>query len=97
MVAARWRIVHQRIPHISNLDTADLGDAANTSDPEKAKYNAELDSIYVKLVAYVSDQTHSAVRKGCLVAGIRHLRIIPSNDQLSMSPEKLEAQLKVKI
>ena len=63
--------------------------------PIQTKVNEELDSIFVKLVTYVSDQTHSAGRKACLVAGIRHLRIIPSDDQLSMSSEKLEEQMKV--
>lgn len=88
LAAARWRIVHQRLPHITNLDLTNLGGNNNETQ-------ATLDSLYPKLVAYITDQTHSVVRKGCIVAGIRHLRTIPGDDHLSMSPEKLEEQMKV--
>lgn len=87
-MAARWRIVHQRFPRITNLETANLG----ASD---FKNDSELASIYEKVVVYVSDQTHSSGRKGCMIAGVRHLRIIPSDKQYCMATAKLEEQLQV--
>ncbi|KAK9805451.1 hypothetical protein WJX73_008705 [Symbiochloris irregularis] len=35
----------------------------------------------LKLVAYTSDQAHSCVMKACMIAGIQHVRVLPTSAQ----------------
>ena len=47
-----------------------------------------------KLVAYVSDQTHSSIQKACMVAGVLHFRKITSNQTtFDMKHEELETKI----
>ncbi len=48
-----------------------------------------------RLVAYTSDQAHSCVRKACMVAGIAHLRELPTREEdgWSLRAPALEAAL----
>lgn len=89
IVAARWRVINRLLPNITNLDTTNTG-----KEKIDAETNATLDQIWAKFVVYVSDSTHSSVQKGCMVAGIRNLRMVPSDDNMSMNPKQLEEQLK---
>lgn len=41
------------------------------------------------LVVYTSGQAHSSVEKGARVAGFRHVRLVPVDDQLAMRPDAL--------
>lgn len=45
------------------------------------------------LVGYTSDQSHSSVEKGLRVAGIRHVRAIPSDAAFAMDPTALKDQI----
>lgn len=46
-----------------------------------------------RVVAYCSDQAHSSVRKACMVAGVQHLRVLPTTaaDGYALPPAALEA------
>jgi glutamate/tyrosine decarboxylase-like PLP-dependent enzyme len=33
----------------------------------------------LKLVAYSSDQAHSAFKKACMIVGINHVRVLPTS------------------
>jgi aromatic-L-amino-acid decarboxylase len=46
-----------------------------------------------KLVAYVSDQTHSSVEKGARIAGYTQVRVIPTDSQYAMDIPELEAAI----
>eukprot|EP00744_Colponema_vietnamica_P007353 GILI01010590.1.p1 GENE.GILI01010590.1~~GILI01010590.1.p1 ORF type:complete len:509 (-),score=126.26 GILI01010590.1:127-1551(-) len=48
----------------------------------------------LKLVAYVSTETHSSVQKACMIAGVQHVRIIGTDDSFAMLPSALETQIK---
>ena len=37
----------------------------------------------LRLVAYASDQTHSSIKKACMVAGVPHCRLVPASGVLS--------------
>ena len=47
------------------------------------------------LIAYTSAQAHSSIEKGCMIAGIgtENLRLIEVDDNFSMRPEALDAQI----
>lgn len=45
------------------------------------------------VVAYASSQAHSSVEKACMVAGIRHVRLIDVDDALSLDPSALGAAI----
>lgn len=48
-----------------------------------------------KVVAYCSDQAHSSVKKATMVAGVHHLRVLPTHakDGYALQPEALEAAI----
>lgn len=46
-----------------------------------------------RLVAYASDQAHSSVEKGARIAGLRHLRLVPSDGAYAMRVDELAAQM----
>ncbi|KAL6777837.1 hypothetical protein ACKKBG_A15860 [Auxenochlorella protothecoides x Auxenochlorella symbiontica] len=48
-----------------------------------------------RLVAYTTDQAHSCVKKACAVAGIQHLRLLPTSAERgwALDPATLEAAM----
>eukprot|EP00163_Fabomonas_tropica_P013522 TRINITY_DN2503_c0_g1_i4.p1 TRINITY_DN2503_c0_g1~~TRINITY_DN2503_c0_g1_i4.p1 ORF type:complete len:502 (+),score=105.31 TRINITY_DN2503_c0_g1_i4:141-1508(+) len=56
---------------------------------DESKSKGELTS---KLVAYMSDQTHSSVQKGCMIAGVQ-FRALVTGDYLTVTPAILQAAL----
>jgi aromatic-L-amino-acid/L-tryptophan decarboxylase len=46
-----------------------------------------------RMVAYASEQAHSSIEKGCKVAGIGHVRLIGTDENLAMRPDRLAAAI----
>jgi aromatic-L-amino-acid/L-tryptophan decarboxylase len=48
------------------------------------------------LMVYISEEAHSSVEKGAKIAGFgkQNIRLIPTDDELAMQPEKLENAIK---
>ncbi|KAK9829064.1 hypothetical protein WJX72_003711 [[Myrmecia] bisecta] len=48
-----------------------------------------------RLVAYTSDQAHSAIKKACMVAGVVHCRLLPTieQDAFALQPAVLQAAI----
>jgi aromatic-L-amino-acid decarboxylase len=46
-------------------------------------------------VAYTSDQAHSCFKKACMVVGVEHVRLLPTNQQneFAMDPDLLMHQM----
>lgn len=49
------------------------------------------------MVVYVSNQAHSSIEKGCMVAGIGHCRIVEVDDDFALDPEALEAAVEADV
>jgi aromatic-L-amino-acid decarboxylase len=45
------------------------------------------------MVVYTSDQAHSSIAKGAAIAGYRHVRQLPVNDQFAVEPGTLETAI----
>jgi hypothetical protein len=80
------------MPHLTNLQT--VRKTAKESAAETAQREG-LDAVYGRGVVYVSEWTHSSVQKGCMVVGIRNMRVITSDDKHAMCSDKLEKQIEV--
>ena len=46
-----------------------------------------------KMVAYASDQAHSSIEKGALVAGYEHIRLLGTDEAFAVRPETLAAAI----
>lgn len=58
-----------------------------------ARHRRRSDASTEDMVVYTSNQAHSSVEKGCIVAGIGHCRAIGVNDVFALEPELLQAAI----
>ena len=61
-----------------------------------ARINLLEEDDYHLAVAYCSDQTHSSVKKGLKLMGVKkeNIKIIPSDDEFKIDINELERQIK---
>jgi aromatic-L-amino-acid decarboxylase len=58
-----------------------------------ARHRRRDESPAEKMVVYVSNQAHSSIEKGCMIAGIGHCRKIDVDDRYALDPAALRATI----
>ena len=71
---------------VIQMSASDATHAVLVVARERAGYKATAED----MVVYVSNQAHSSVEKGCIVAGIGHCRLLDVDDEFALDPFVLE-------